>query len=591
MTNTMTNGLRFANRLTHCLIAALFVFLCAHSAQAIAPNKIHAIWVYPDLNRPNSNPVLNAAAGQQLIANASASHVNMIYLSVYSSTPNSNQRYMYDETLIANFVRAAGAAGMSVYAAYGDPAWPTLGCGTSGSPSFPISRIQEAGAYNAAHPSTPFTGVILDVEPATADQSLLTLYACSLQTASQYGMGLSAAISAFWTNPIGSGPPAYQQILNMAFNNVVIMGYRNLAGTFGANDNSILALDTAAVAYKNSPFSVLVGLETQNMGTGDPQNNQSFYGFGQVALDYQAQSVWNQFAANGLQFAGFAIDNYADAYLGGTANWPASDSTVPTGPGQSGPAGVATSKSVTTGGTTVTVTVPNNLNSNSTVTVTPVNPVTESAPTGFQLTSLAFDVSTTAVFTGSATVCFTVPSLDAATFASLRILHYIGGVAYDQTILGGPNAPNVSTQTICASVYSFSPFVLAKVQSPLAAFSVQILSANPRSFLEQGRFALSAASPAFNPATQAVTFSFGAATVSIPAGSFFRFGTDYLFVGAVKNVFLTANLLEPGRGATEWTFGVAGFGLDITGQSEPMKVALQVGNNTGSTTYNANVRR
>ena len=94
----------------------------------------------------------------------------------------------------------------------------------------------------------------------------------------------------------------------MGFNNVVIMGYRNVAGTFGANDNSILALDTAAVAYKNSPFTVLVGIETQNMGAGDPKNNQSFYGLGQIALDYQAQLVWNQFAANGLNFAGFAIE-------------------------------------------------------------------------------------------------------------------------------------------------------------------------------------------------------------------------------------------------------------------------------------------
>ena len=591
MTNTMTKRLRFTNRLTHPLIAALCVFLYAHAAQAITPSKIHAIWVYPDPNQPNSNPVLNAAAGQQLIANAAASHVNMIYLSVYSSTPNSNQLYMYDETLIANFVGAAGAASMSVYAAYGDPTWPSLGCGTSGNPSFPIARVQEVGVYNAAHPLTAFSGVILDVEPSTADQSLLTLYACSQQTASQFGMGLSVAISAFWTDPIGSGPPAYQQILDMGFNNVVIMGYRNVAGTFGANDNSILALDTAAVAYKNSPFTVLVGIETQNMGAGDPKNNQSFYGLGQIALDYQAQLVWNQFAANGLNFAGFAIDNYADAYLGGSANWPSSDSTFPTGPVPSGPAGAPSSKSVTTGTTTVTVTVPNNSNPNSSVTVTPVNPATEPTPAGFQLTSLAFDVSTTTVFTGPVTLCFTVPSVDAATFADLRVLHYIGGVAYDQTILIGPSAPNLITQTICASVYSFSPFVLAKALQPFSAFSVQILSADARAFLEQGAFTLGTGSPAFNPATQALTFSFGTATIVIPSGSLQRFGSDYLFVGVIKNVFVTVNLFEREQGLTQWTFDIAGIGLGVTGQAEPMKVGLQAGNNTGSTTFHANVQR
>ena len=36
-------------------------------------------------------------------------------------------------------------------------------------------------------------------------------------------------------------------------------------------------------------------------------------------------------------------------------------------------------------------------------------------------------------------------------------------VVKDQTILSGPNAPNFATQTICANVTSFSPFVFAKV--------------------------------------------------------------------------------------------------------------------------------
>lgn len=147
------------------------------------------------------------------------------------------------------------------------------------------------------------------------------------------------------------------------------------------------------------------------------------------------------------------------------------------------------------------------------------------------------------------------------------------------------------TQTICASVYSFSPFVLAKALQPFSAFFVQILSADARAFLEQGAFTLGTGSPAFNPATQALTFSFGTATIVIPSGSLQRFGSDYLFVGVIKNVFVTVNLFERVQGLTQWTFDIAGIGLDVTGQAEPMKVGLQAGNNTGSTTFHANVQR
>jgi hypothetical protein len=66
----------------------------------------------------------------------------------------------------------------------------------------------------------------------------------------------------------------------------------------------------------------------------------------------------------------------------------------------------------------------------------------------------------------------TVPSLDAAAFASLRVLHYVNRVGIDQTILSGANAPNPVTQTICASVTSFSPFVLAKAFTALPVFRV-----------------------------------------------------------------------------------------------------------------------
>jgi hypothetical protein len=564
----------------------LCAVLCAQPARAAVPQaKLHALWVYPDPTQPAINPVLNGPAGQQLIANASASKVNMIYLSVYSSTTNNKGLYMYDETLIASFITAAHAAGMQVYAAYGDTDWPTLGCGTSASPSFPIARLLEIAAYNATNPLAAFNGVILDVEPVTADQNLLSLYACSLQTTLGNNLGLSVAISAFWNNTIGTGGPAYQQILNMNFVNVVVMGYRSLAGTFGANDNGMLDLDTPALSYKNNPYTVVVGLETQNLGAADPTNTQSFYATGQAALDYQAQSVANQLAANGIQFAGFAIDNYDYAYLSGTAAWPATDPAFPTAASvETVSAGVA---SVQIGTVTATVTFASVSNANATVTVTPLNPATQTpTPTGFQLTTLAFDVSTTAIFTGPATVCFTVPSLDAATFASLRILHYVNGVAIDQTILSGPNAPNAATQTICASVTSFSPFVLAKAFTALAEFHVPFAALYSDDFLFAGDFTLPAGA-SLTTATE-LTFTLGTGILDIPAGQLKAdFGGDHIyFEGTVKT---GANLLVglSKQSSQAWTFVVAGDNLNLTTQPEPLHVELQVGKDVGSAIVSA----
>jgi uncharacterized delta-60 repeat protein len=79
-------------------------------------------------------------------------------------------------------------------------------------------------------------------------------------------------------------------------------------------------------------------------------------------------------------------------------------------------------------------------------------------PPGFQITgaSLAFEVYTTSSYNSPVTVCFTLPSLDAATFADARILHNSGSGLVDVT-----SSKDSGTQTICATVSSLSPFVIA----------------------------------------------------------------------------------------------------------------------------------
>ena len=464
------------------LVFCLGIFAYVSPSQAARPYiKTNAIWVYPDASQPAGNPILNSSIGQALIASARASGVTTIYLGVYNSTLNANGRHLYDESSITNFVAEAREASMQVYAAYGTSAgaqnWPAIGCGASGSPSAPLQLLNEIAAYNLPTPTAPvydpvtmttfnylatFNGVILDVETPTADQNLLDFYSCAQQLLEQNNLNPAVTMNVSWTNNIGAGGPAYQQILNLGggFENVVILGNSGFAGTFGANDGGIVSADTPAVAFRNDLFNVLIGLSTS---ASDPQG---FFPAGQQGLDYQAQSVLNQFTANGINFGGFAIQNYGDSYLVGTAAWPSTNLTFPTGPSVEFLATGPAESDVKIGAVVVSAIFPNNTNPGATLTVTPVNPETQTpTPTGFQLTNLAFDVSTTAVFTGPVTVCFTVPTLDPTVFAGLAVLHYIGGVAVNQTITSGPYAPNPIGQTICASVTSFSPFVLATVST------------------------------------------------------------------------------------------------------------------------------
>jgi hypothetical protein len=85
-------------------------------------------------------------------------------------------------------------------------------------------------------------------------------------------------------------------------------------------------------------------------------------------------------------------------------------------------------------------------------------------PANFRVgdTLASFNVNTTASFTGGVKMCFVLPSNTSQTvFNSTRIFHLdSAGNATDATILTGDDAPNFSNKTICASVNSFSQFLI-----------------------------------------------------------------------------------------------------------------------------------
>ncbi|HUI58312.1 MAG TPA: hypothetical protein VLY04_25235 [Bryobacteraceae bacterium] len=333
---------------------ALALALAAGQAKAAAaPARLHAVWVYSVANLPSA--VTDAPTRATLIQSSAASGVNLLYVSVYSSTPNSAKRYMYADSDIAALITAAHAQGIQVYAAYGDTDWPTLGCAAG---AFPMARLSEVIAYDAANKSAAFDGVILDVEPGSnPDASLLTLYQCFRQQAQANGLGLAAAISAFWTGSVTFGQvtkPLYQQVVDLKLNGVVVMGYRNFAGTTDCSKgDGIVCLDQAVVAYANQVSQanlILVGLDTDNPATSGSVPLETFFSLGQAAMNAAAQSVSSQFTAGNESFGGYAIHNYRDSYLNGQlAGWPATNTGLLPPKPQLSPAGVVNAAGYTSG--------------------------------------------------------------------------------------------------------------------------------------------------------------------------------------------------------------------------------------------------
>lgn len=79
-------------------------------------------------------------------------------------------------------------------------------------------------------------------------------------------------------------------------------------------------------------------------------------------------------------------------------------------------------------------------------------------------TGLIYDVATAAVFTGSPTVCFHLPTFSSPTqFANFRVRHLENGVWEDRT-----TTSDFATRTLCSQVTSLSPFAIT-LTAPSAA--------------------------------------------------------------------------------------------------------------------------
>jgi hypothetical protein len=301
-----------------------------------------ALWVYPDQGS-SANTMTDPTARATLVENAAASDVTDLYVSVYQSTANSAGRLMYPDSDMADLIQKAHANRMRVWASYGNPDWPSDGCAATGAPLKDMTMVV---AYNAANPVAHFDGVVLDIEPAepqsTAQyQALLAVYQCiqaSLPVRAHERLEMAVTMQFSWTDAVafqGTTKPVYEHIIDMDMANVIVMGYRNAAGTdcAGTAVNGIICLDEPMVSYAKNGM-ILAGVDTNNCVPGCGPSEVTFFSSanGQESLNQQAGLVANYFGGS-AGFGGFAVYAYELSYLGGASSaWPAVNSGFPVVP-------------------------------------------------------------------------------------------------------------------------------------------------------------------------------------------------------------------------------------------------------------------
>jgi hypothetical protein len=111
-------------------------------------------------------------------------------------------------------------------------------------------------------------------------------------------------------------------------------------------------------------------------------------------------------------------------------------------------------------------------------------------------------------------------------------------------------------------------------------------AANDDRFDINATFALGTTSNGINPLTEAVTVQIGPLSMTIPAGSFTRdrFGR-FKFCGVVGGVALDV-LIRPAASG-QFLRTAEGSGAELSTTTNPVTVALQIGDDRGTTTVQA----
>jgi len=128
---------------------------------------------------------------------------------------------------------------------------------------------------------------------------------------------------------------------------------------------------------------------------------------------------------------------------------------------------------------------------------------------------------------------------------------------------------------------------------PFASLSAKVdirrgPAANDDRFDMKATFTLGASSNGINPLTEAVTLQIGPLSETIPAGSFTRDRHGrFRFTGVIDGVVLDV-VIRPTSGG-QFQFAVEGSGAELGTAANPVTIALQIGDDRGSTTVQADI--
>ncbi|TLY40795.1 MAG: hypothetical protein E6K59_10440 [Nitrospirae bacterium] len=212
-------------------------------------------------------------------------------------------------------------------------------------------------------------------------------------------------------------------------------------------------------------------------------------------------------------------------------------------------------------------------------------------PAGFRPGSppTYFDITTTAAFSPSVSLCINYTGITFSAFSStaglMRLMHFVGTDFVDVT-----TALDITAAVICGLVNSFSPFAIFEPAIlQFAAFQAKVEiedERHKREFKVKGTFRLGAGSDGIHPLTEDVILQVGTFAATIPKGSFRRHGHGpFKFGGVAGGARLEVKIQA--RGGKRFEFKAEGKGAQV-GTAKPVTVRLAIGDDAGSTLAKVN---
>lgn len=255
----------------------------------------------------------------------------------------------------------------------------------------------------------------------------------------QFGLAPNGALR---TDLSQTGGPVYEQLTSPT--NVLTAGqWQHVAVTFNGGATA-LYVNGAEVANATLPVTSIFGGGTADLNIGrDPVSSGGQYFDGLI----DEPSIYNR------ALTAAEIASIYNAGSGGKLK----QNPTPTGSNvavQTGRDATVTFPTVSTAGNTEQIPIE----------LSTLPPL----PSGSTATGLAYDISTSATYSGSPRVCFNLPSIsNSVTFGNLRIAHLEASVWVNRTDLA---SIDFATRTICTDgLTSLSPFAIVSGFAPTAA--------------------------------------------------------------------------------------------------------------------------